>query len=74
MPLLIYKTRILSLKDIEARLEPPFGGGGEESVYLLKYSIISRKKKVVFSLAWKTPWMEEPGGLQSMGSGRVRHD
>ena len=49
MPLLIYKTRILSLKDIEARLEPPFGGGGEESVYLLKYSIISRKKKVVFT-------------------------
>ena len=49
MPLLIYKTRILSLKDIEARLEPPFGGGGE-SVYLLKYSIIiSRKKKVVFT-------------------------
>ena len=23
------------------------------------------------SLAWKTPWMEEPGGLQSMGSQRV---
>ena len=20
------------------------------------------------TLAWKTPWMEEPGGLQSMGS------
>ena len=26
------------------------------------------------SLAWKLPWMEEPGGLQSMGSQRVRHD
>ena len=26
------------------------------------------------TLAWKTPWMEEPGGLQSMGSLRVRHD
>ena len=26
------------------------------------------------SLAWKIPWMEEPGGLQSMGSLRVRHD
>ena len=26
------------------------------------------------ALAWKTPWMEEPGGLQSMGSQRVRHD
>ena len=24
--------------------------------------------------AWKTPWTEEPGGLQSMGSLRVRHD
>ena len=25
-------------------------------------------------LAWKNPWTEEPGGLQSMGSQRVRHD
>ena len=25
-------------------------------------------------LAWKIPWMEEPGGLQSMGSLRVRHE
>ena len=25
-------------------------------------------------LAWRIPWMEEPGGLQSMGSQRVRHD
>ena len=24
--------------------------------------------------AWKIPWTEEPGGLQSMGSWRVRHD
>ena len=23
------------------------------------------------TLAWKIPWMEEPGGLQSMGSPRV---
>ena len=26
------------------------------------------------TLAWKIPWMEEPGGLQSMGSWRVGHD
>ena len=26
------------------------------------------------TLAWKTPWTEEPGGLQSMGSRRVGHD
>ena len=25
-------------------------------------------------LAWKTPWTEEPGGLQSKGSQRVGHD
>ena len=25
-------------------------------------------------LAWKIPWMEEPGRLQSMGSQRVGHD
>ena len=25
------------------------------------------------TLAWKIPWTEEPGGLQSMGSRRVRH-
>ena len=25
-------------------------------------------------LAWKIPWTEEPGGLQSMGSPRVGHD
>ena len=37
---------------------------------------ISEKAMVTHSstLAWKIPWTEEPGGLQSMGSLRVRHD
>ena len=26
------------------------------------------------TLAWKIPWMEDPGRLRSMGSQRVRHD
>ena len=26
------------------------------------------------TLAWKIPWMKEPGGLQSMGSLRVGHN
>ena len=26
------------------------------------------------TLAWKIPWIEKPGRLQSMGSQRVRHD
>ena len=25
-------------------------------------------------LAWRIPWTEEPGGLQSMGSQRVEHN
>ena len=35
------------------------------------------KKEIVTHssiLAWRIPWTEEPGGLQSMGSQRVRHD
>ena len=26
------------------------------------------------SLAWRIPWTEEPGGLQPMGSQKIRHD
>ena len=25
-------------------------------------------------LAWRIPWTEEPGGLQSIGSQKIRHD
>ena len=34
------------------------------------------KEMVIHSstLAWKIPWTEKPGRLQSMGSRRVRHD
>ena len=34
------------------------------------------KEMATFSsiLAWKIPWTEEPGRLQSMGSQRVGHD
>ena len=37
---------------------------------------ISKKAMVPHSstLAWKIPWMEEPGRLQSKGSHRVAHD
>ena len=33
-----------------------------------------KKGMAVHFLAWKIPWMEEPGRLQSMGFQRVRHD
>ena len=35
-----------------------------------------KKKATTYSsiLAWEIPWTEEPGGLQSTGLQRVRHD
>ena len=55
-------------------------GGGRvpcpgEQASILKALILGLYLKVDRStLDWKTPWMEEPGRLQSMGSRRVRHD
>ena len=44
--------------------------------FVIKYVHISEKAMAPHSstLAWKIPWTEEPGGLQSMGSLRVKHD
>ena len=44
--------------------------------YFLSLVSLSEKAMAPHSstLAWKIPWMEEPGRLQSMGSLRVRHD
>ena len=40
------------------------------------YGLLSEKAMAPHSstLAWKIPWMEKPGRLQSMGSLRVGHD
>jgi len=40
----------------------------------LKIELLSAMAPHSSTLAWKIPWMEEPGRLQSMGSLRVRHD
>ena len=52
-------------------------GGSTEPVQGLNGKLgVSGKEMAPHSstLAWKIPWMEEPGRLQSMGSLRVRHD
>ena len=40
------------------------------------YQLFVEKEMATHSstLAWKSPWMEKPHRLQSMGSQRVRHD
>jgi len=40
----------------------------------LKYAAEKAMAPHSSTLAWKIPWTEEPGGLQSMGSRRVEHD
>ena len=40
----------------------------------LRYAVEKAMAPHFSTLAWKIPWMEEPGGLQSMGSLKVGHD
>ena len=49
---------------------------GETWVWSLSQEDPLEKGMAVHSsiLAWRIPWIEEPGGLQSMGSQRIRHD
>ena len=44
--------------------------------HIIGVTAVSEKAMAPHSstLAWKIPWMEEPDGLQSMGSLRVGHD
>ena len=48
----------------------------ETRVQSLAWEDLLEKEMATHSsiLAWKIPWMVEPGRLQSMGSQRVRHD
>ena len=48
----------------------------ETWVWSLGWEDALEKGKATHSsiLAWRIPWTEEPDGLQSMGSQRVRHD
>ena len=47
-----------------------FPGGGHGNP--LQYSCLENPMDSI--LAWRIPWTEEPGGLQSLGSHRVGHD
>ena len=44
--------------------------------YFVTLALATEKAMAPYSstLAWRIPWTEEPGGLQSMGSPRVGHD
>ena len=53
------------------------GEGGKGNCCLMGIELLISEKAMAphsSTLAWKTPWMEEPGRRQSMGSLRVGHD
>ena len=51
-------------------------GKSKEHILVLCLDTFAEKAMAPHSstFAWKIPWMEEPGRLQSMGSLRVGHD
>ena len=50
----------------------------EKHIYSINEDLWLKEEKEMAThssiLAWRIPWTEEPGGLQSMGSQRVRYD
>ena len=52
------------------KIKSPLGRKLRESFYSLSEKMATHSN----ILAWKIPWIEEPGGLQSTGSQRVGHD
>ena len=64
---LLYSTWNSTQHYLSAWMGEGFGG---------EWTHVSEKAMASHSstLAWKIPWMEEPGGLQSVGSLRVGHD
>ena len=52
----------------------PANEGGTDSVPGLKRCSGEGNGNHSSTLAWRILWTEEPGGLQSMGSQRVRHN
>ena len=56
------------LKKLPAKQETQIPSLGQESPLEKEIAALSR------ILAWRMPWREDPGGLQFMGSPRVRHN
>ena len=49
-------------------------GDGYECRFAVRSSLHQEMATHSGILVWKIPWTQEPGGLQPMGSQRVRHD
>ena len=63
---------------VVGRLGKAHLAGHQQKIELVEPTIACQMEKEVETqssiLAWRIPWTEGPGGLQSMGSQRIRHD
>ena len=64
------------MKTQKKRCKMQVSGAGNAPVDCVSPKEVPEKAMALHSstLAWKIPWTEEPGRLQSMGSQRVGHD
>ena len=72
----IHFTSYLSNASLVAQRLKRLLGMQETRVHSLGQEDLLEKEMATHSntLAWRIPWREEPGGLQSMGSQRAGHD
>ena len=61
-------SAVKNLPAMQEIQEMPFQSLGQEDP--LEEGMVSHSN----ILAWRIPWTEEPGGLESLGSQRVGHD
>ena len=61
-------------KESSCNLGDPLGQGSGSGIWVRKIPLEKGVATHSSILAWKISWTEEPGGLQSLGSQRVRHD
>ena len=70
----IYICRILDFSDSLDGQEAVCNAGDPASISGLgKSPGESGGNPLQYSFAWRIPWTEKPGGLQSMGARRIRH-
>ena len=69
-----FSVQSLSLSDLEENKDYKRHLAGWRGSSQLAYVTEKAMAPHSSTLAWKIPWMEEPGRLQSMGSLRVRHN
>ena len=72
-----FRMKTLTLPYIKHHEKHPENNNEQATLSIYNLVVFNSEKAMAphsSILAWKIPWMEEPGRLRSMGSLRVRHD